>query len=142
MAILPDSPVSPNPSLSNLNATFILLRWSPPFLWSGSTIAYYNMSVTNMNGDSDFYRVNTSFDDAIVSFSLVANQSQTIEFCDQLTFMISPITKDNDMTLKSFVIIGGFIPSEIINNLHNNNTTILSCIHNINIILIQLLMNL
>ena len=78
-----------------------------------------------MNGESDFYRVNTSFSDAIVSFSLVANQSQIIEFCDQLTFMISPITKDNDTTLKSFVIIGGFIPSETINNLHNNNTTIL-----------------
>ena len=118
MAILLDSPVSPNPSLSNLNATFILLKWSPPFLWSGSTIAYYNISVTNMNGESDSYRVNTSFNDAIVSFLLVANQSQTIEFCDQLTFMISPIITENDTILKSLVAIGGFIPSEIINNLH------------------------
>ena len=117
MAVLPDSPVSPNPSLSNVNATFILLKWSPPFLWSGSTIAYYNISVTNMNGESDFYRVNTTFNDAVVSFSLVANQSQTI--CDQLTFMISPITKDNDTILKTFVTIGGFIPSETIDNLHN-----------------------
>jgi hypothetical protein len=117
MPNFPGSPVYPNPSLSNINATFILLKWSPPFLWpSGSSIAYYNISVTNVNGESDFYRVNTTFSDAVVSFSLVSNQSQSIEFCDPLTFVITPITdsEDNDTPLKSFVAIGGFIPSEVI----------------------------
>jgi hypothetical protein len=69
-----------------------------------------------MNDESDFYRVSTTFSDAVVSFSLVSNQSQSIEFCDQLTFVITPIAEDIDttVTLKSFVAIGGFIPSEVI----------------------------
>ena len=70
-----------------------------------------------MSGHSDFYRVNSSFSDAVVSFSLVANQTQAIKFCDRLRFIVSPFTRDN-MPLKSFVVIGGFIPSKLYHSVH------------------------
>ena len=112
MPTLLDSPVSPNPSISNLNATSMLVKWSPPFLWPGYAITYYNISVTNTEGLTDLYHVNASFSDAVVSFSLIANQSRTIESCAHLRFEIAPVTTDDSiMTIKSSVITGGFIPS-------------------------------
>ena len=112
MPTLLDSPVSPNPSILNPNATSILVKWSPPFLWPGYAIAFYNVSVTNTKGHTDSYHLNTSFSDVVVSFSLIANQSQTIESCDRLRFEVAPITTDDSiMAIQSLVITGGFIPS-------------------------------
>lgn len=90
-----DVPVIPNPSITNPDGMTILLVWSPPFLWHGSSIEYFNISVTNSIGNSTiYYRVNTSFSDAVVSFEVVANESQKIQICEELKFVISAVSSD------------------------------------------------
>lgn len=100
----------PNPSITNPDAMTILLMWSPPFLWRGSSIEYFNISVTNSHGHQIYYHVNASFSDAVVFFEVVANESQNMQTCDELRFAISAISTDLT-TLESYVITGGYIPS-------------------------------
>ena len=54
-------PISPNPKLAK-NATHVTLLWSPPFLWPGNRINYYNVSLTyNRDGRLTSYLVNGTY---------------------------------------------------------------------------------
>ena len=105
-----DSPVVPNPSITNPNASSVLLKFSPPFLWSGYSIDHYNVSVMNNSGHSTHYRINTTFNDPVVSFILVADQP-IIQTCNELKLSVTPIGSDQ-VKLKPFTAVGGYIPSK------------------------------
>ena len=91
-----DPPILANPKLVN-NATHLILLWSPPFIWPGHRIAYYNISVTERNeGSISHYRVNSSVDHSnpTVSFANKLYRTETL-MCTELYFCISPITTSN-----------------------------------------------
>ena len=99
-----DPPISPNPSTENRNATSILLKWSPPFLWPGYSIDYYNISVMNNS-----HLINATFNDTLVSFMIFAEES-SIESCHVLEICLSAVSNDTQC-LTTFHINGGFVPS-------------------------------
>ena len=108
-----DSPISPNPSIENPNATSAILKWSPPFLWPGHSIQYYNISIINDRRITYSYLLNATFSDVTVSFTTFAEDS-TIESCDTLEFFISAVSSDSDTEsedLTTFHVYGGYIPS-------------------------------
>ena len=100
-----DPPISPNPSIENTNATSILLKWSPPFLWPGHSIDYYNISVMN----NSYLLTNATFNDALVPFMIFAEES-SIEACHVLEICLSAISSEAQC-LTTFNINGGFVPS-------------------------------
>ena len=104
-----DPPISPNPSAENLNATSILLKWSPPFLWPGYSIEFYNISVMNSGLITNNFLLNATFDDALVPFTIFAEDSN-IESCHVLEILLSAVTSDAQH-LTTFHINGSFIPS-------------------------------
>ena len=99
-----DPPISPNPSTENTNATSILLKWSPPFLWPGYSIDYYNISVMNSS-----HLINSTFSDALVPFMIFAEES-SIESCHVLEICLSAISSEAQC-LTTFNVNGGFVPS-------------------------------
>ena len=108
--IIIEPPISPNPSIMNPNASSILFQWSPPFLWLGQAINYYDIFITNNAGETLYYRVNTTFSDAVVSFTAtVANYPDPILSCNDLHFSLSAVGSDQ-AKLPSFSATGGYIP--------------------------------
>ena len=84
------SPLTPNPTIRR-NVTHITLLWSPPFLWPGKIISYYNVSFTDKTrGISIYYRVNYSSNE-IVPFSRRIHQSESLIICTEIVFSISAI---------------------------------------------------
>ena len=71
------------------------MTWSPPFLWPGQRIDYYNISVTNGNdGNTEYYRLNSSYSAKIVTFTLNADESHPSTFsCNYITFSIVAFEK-------------------------------------------------
>lgn len=106
-----DPPFSPNPSIENPNSSSILLKWSPPFLWLGQAIEYYDVFITNKMGESMHSQVNATFSEAVISFTASAASSQRILTCEMLQFCISPVSRDQKVTLPSYTAVGGYIPS-------------------------------
>ena len=105
-----DPPISPNPSTENLNATCILLKWSPPFLWPGYSIDYYNISIMN-NGSTYSHTRNATFNDALVSFMIYAEDNDMhVQSCHVLEILLSAVSSDAER-LTAFDVYGGFIPS-------------------------------
>ena len=91
-----DPLIPSNPNLVN-NATHVVLLWSPPFIWPGYRIAYYNVSVTTRNkGSTAYYRVNSNVDysNPIVSFANEIYRTETL-MCTELYFCIAPTTTSN-----------------------------------------------
>ena len=71
-----DPTTSPNPSIEK-NSTHITLLWSPPFLWPGRRIQYYNISFVNKtDGSIAYYRVNSTFSDQLVIFTRMIYQNE------------------------------------------------------------------
>ena len=65
-----------NPSLTVQDSRTVLLKWSPPFLWPGQRIDFFNVSLVNRSdGSVTCYRVNTTFNDPVVSL--------TVDFADR-----------------------------------------------------------
>lgn len=105
-------PVVPNPFISNLNATSILLKWSPPFLWKGISIDYFNIFVTKESGLTEVHRVDTNFSDTVVNFNITADRFQGVQACSDIRFTISANSSDSEHAqLESYTVNGGYIPS-------------------------------
>ena len=103
-----ESPISPNPLLEAKSATRLVVKWSPPFLWPGHSIEYYNISVTNpSNVNTTYHRVNTTYSDALVSFPF---SSQVNQNCMEFLFVISAVKKqsDSEEDLEDISVVGGF----------------------------------
>ena len=115
-----ETPLIPNPLITNPNKSSVLLKWSPPFLWPGSVIDHYLVSVVAAEESDTFYHVNATFSDAVVSFLKTSGNATEIRNCNEILFCISAIT-DNGTELASFTVVGGYLPS-IIHHRHNNYT--------------------
>ena len=83
------SPLSPNPELVK-NNTHVAVHWSPPFLWPGRVIEYYNVSLV-LESDGSVYseRVNSTFSDPLVSYTQPISSESF--FCASFTFYITAI---------------------------------------------------
>ena len=90
--ILLEPPITFNPTLVR-NTTHVTLLWSPPFLWPGHRINYFNVSYTMINLGSRknaYHRINGSQGRKIMSFTLdVVKPSQSELYCIYITFNIS-----------------------------------------------------
>ena len=104
--MLLESPLSPNPSVEITNPNSLIIKWSPPFLWPGHRIKYFNITVINMSDGSviAYYRVNTTFSDQVVTLSLSTDDIDGLN-CTEFEFRISAIS---NMTLQLFTIAGGY----------------------------------
>ena len=117
-----EPPILPNPSISiesnDIDSSF-LLQWSPPFLWPGDHIKYYNITVTNISNKSfiEVYMLNATFSDALVSYiyPIDFNQSQ---LCIELSFGVSAISSSGE-PLSTFDIQGKYSASKIWRLIYN-----------------------
>ena len=109
-----DSPISPNPSAENPNATSILLKWSPPFLWPGYSIDYYSISVSNSTSGHIIHSQlrNSSFNDALLLLMIFA-EDRNIQSCHTLEILLSATSNDME-NLMMFPVNGGYIPSNVL----------------------------
>lgn len=64
-----------------------------------------------MKGESTYHHVNTTFSDAVVSFTSIADNPHLIVACEGLYVSISAISSDYEK-LPSFTVSGGYIPSK------------------------------
>ena len=80
------SPLSNNLMLLKNNG-YVEVQWSPPFLWPGRAIEYYNVSLV-LESDGSIYseRINSTFSDPLVSYT------QPSLSCTSFTFYITAIT--------------------------------------------------
>ena len=90
-----DVKLLPNPSLTTYNTsdnlTSFLLEWSPPYLWPGKHIEYFNISVMNMSDCSiTYHRVNASFDENVVSLALEFGYPTIV--CTEFVFEINAVS--------------------------------------------------
>ena len=93
-----ESPLSSNPLLK-INASYINLTWSPPFLWPGQAILYFNVSVTNeSDGSVTYHQINSNFNDSVVSFKKEIQEEPLM--CTEFTFNISAISAYSYSTLQ------------------------------------------
>ena len=96
------SPLLSNPTISK-NATHVTLMWSPPFLWPGHRIQYYNISMTNKSNGSIFtahYTVDISITNPIVTVSFPMSWNRNILYCMGITCSISPIIDGSSLELE------------------------------------------
>lgn len=88
-----ESPLSSNPSIIN-NGTHTVLIWSPPFLWPGEHIQYFNLSVENKrDGSLVYHQVNYIYNESVVHFYMKLNESEILETltCTEMSFVISAV---------------------------------------------------
>ena len=72
----------------------MMLQWSPPFLWPGYHIDYFNVSTINKTDDNiiTFDIINATFNELVNTYYHVRNVSGRewqLSECEQLTFEIS-----------------------------------------------------
>jgi hypothetical protein len=93
------SPLSRNPVLEK-NTTHVTVHWSPPFLWPGQPIEYYNVSLM-LESDGSVYsqRVNSTFSDPLVSYT--EQMSGESLFCTSFTFYITAVNSSGS-SLQTF----------------------------------------
>ena len=82
-----------------------MVKWSPPFLWQGQHINYFQVRVHNLTDGSIMVdRVNTTFKDVLVIYVKHLTQHQ-VQMCTELLFCITAID-DSDRILKTINITG------------------------------------
>ena len=98
------------------------MPWSPPFLWPGVPIKYYDIEITNTRGESTHHPVNTTFSDAALSFTVFADDDEMTdsEACDSLYIIISAVGSDQK-NLPTFTVSGGYIPCKYLIRISPNN---------------------
>ena len=102
--IASDSPVLPNPNITQTNSTHLTLLWSPPFLWPGQRINHYHvLFTTKRECILTEYRVNSNYSDEIVSLTI------NHPICAEFEILVSAIGNDAS-ELRAFNISGQFIP--------------------------------
>lgn len=86
-----ENPLVSNPSLTLQESTSLLLEWSPPFLWPGQQIDYFNVSLANRSDDNvTHHRVDATFSDEVVSLTFdFGNQGASL--CSELILEISAV---------------------------------------------------
>lgn len=95
--------VIPNPLVVIL-PTSIILEWSPPYLWTGYRISYYNISTTNTtDGAVTYYVINATFNDPIVTHH-ISRQDQE---CTEFIFGISAVSTAGEV-LRSYEETGQY----------------------------------
>lgn len=91
-----EPPISPNPKLIR-NTTRLTLMWSPPFLWPGHRIEYYNVSfISSERLERAYHRIqdNSSYENKIVSFTVDTGKAHQNELsCTNIMFIISAFEK-------------------------------------------------
>ena len=98
-----ESPLDDNPTFEQLNSSVALVQWSPPFLWPGSAIDFYNVSIINNGtGTVHFERENASFDDRVVNYTLQGDDQN----CTHYTVGILAVT--GSASLSTVYVTGGF----------------------------------
>ena len=86
-----ESPLPSNPLLSN-NSTHVILTWSPPFLWPGQAIQYYNVSITNTSdGITTYHKINSMFNDVTVTYT--RQMPSEIFICTEIIFGVSAVNQ-------------------------------------------------
>ena len=93
------------------NSTIFLLEWSPPFLWPGYHIEYFNVIVTNQKNDRVVHHttVNASFDDIIVSLIIELDAySHDLSTCTEFLFTVEP----DQIELPPFSVIRRYLSRE------------------------------
>jgi hypothetical protein len=100
-----DPPFSPNPLLEQRSTLTLSLKWSPPFLWAGYYIRYYNISVRDDSGRKfNTYQVSsTTFSEAVMTLPL----NESYHVCMEFTFEITPGHQDLAGQIHS--VVGGYI---------------------------------
>ena len=101
-----------NPSIINPNASSILVKWSPPYLWPGYSIDHYIISIGGTGKSTALNDVNAMYHDAVATF-LEISDTPEIWNCNELQFGISAITNDR-IVLQPFTIVGGYLPGTTI----------------------------
>ena len=98
LIIITDLPLSPNPHLE-INMSHLNVTWSPPFLWPGHAIQYFNVSITNKSdGSATYHQINSSFNDRVVSFTKEIHEGSLM--CSEITVNISAISAYSYSTLQ------------------------------------------
>lgn len=97
-----------NPYFEYPNASSIILKWSPPYLWPAQAIDYYNISVFESYNNVLRDRVDTTFSEAVVSWQPAEKIKET-QTCTPLTFVITAVSSDSDLVPVS--ITGGYLTS-------------------------------
>ena len=71
-----------------MNASFVSIEWSPPYLWPGHAIDDYNVSFVNeSDGSVTYYNINSNFSNSVVSFRKEI-QEETMK-CTEVTVNVS-----------------------------------------------------
>lgn len=115
-----DLPISSNPSIEK-NSTHLSLFWSPPFLWPGQRIDYYNISFINKSDSSiAYYTVNSTFRDRVVKFTRMIHENDIMCKRTEIEFFISAFNVSG-YPLPSFNISDWITPTRMfIQNPINN----------------------
>ena len=99
--------------------SYLNLTWSPPFLWPGNAIQYFNVSITNKSdGSVTYHQINSSFSDRVVSFTKDIQEESLM--CFEITVNISAISAYSYSTLQSplqmFSVTRRVLPSRKLTN--------------------------
>lgn len=87
-------PLTSNPYIED-QLSAIILKWSPPYLWPGHRIAYYNITTRNLRDSTRMFDwINATYSDVLVS---ITKQKE----CGEHVFEISALSNDNE-TLQRF----------------------------------------
>ena len=71
--------------------SYLNVIWSPPFLWPGRAIQYFNVSITNKSdGSVTYHETNNNFGDRVVSFTKDIQEESLM--CTEMTVNISAIS--------------------------------------------------
>ena len=110
----------PNPVVLVQSPTTLSLKWSPPFLWPGYHIDYFNVSTIPMNKINRITHydvINTSFDDTILTLSkTITNSDRQRHKCNQLLFEIRSYNNYLGLLPRAFSITGNFPSGKVVDD--------------------------
>ena len=78
--------------------SYLNVTWSPPFLWPGHAIQYFNVSITyKSDGNVTYHQINSDFEDRVVCFAKEIQEESLM--CSEITVNISAISAYRYSTL-------------------------------------------
>lgn len=104
-----DSSVIPNPNVAAQSPSSLLLQWSPPFLWPGYHIDYFNVSTINNTDGSTISNeiINTTFNKVTVELVKTIDDRQPQE-CIEFVFVISSYNDLHGVHPQTYTVIGNY----------------------------------
>ena len=104
--------MTPNPLIVTLPES-IILKWSPPYLWTGHRISHYNISTTNTTDGAVIYsHIGATFNDPIVTHNINRQDQE----CTEFIFGISAVSTTGEV-LETYEVMGGYQQGYNINSL-------------------------